>query len=163
MKKGSLWPVIIAGALAFHVVASLVVVFIATSDPSYAVEEDYYQKALAWNDKRAQDRTNETLGWSIDFSVEPPAAPGDQSTIEVTLQDGHSSPLNGAIVSVEAFHNARSADILKFQLTPEGEGTYRSSFPAKHNGRWEIRFTIEHDGELFTHSETRHLFVEGNW
>jgi len=162
VKPGRLWPLVIAGALALHVVVSLVVVFIATSDPSYAVEEDYYQKALAWNDKRAQDRTNETLGWSIDFSIEPPATPGDQPTLEAKLQDGHSSPLDGATVSVEAFHNARSADILKFQLTPEGEGIYRSSFPAKHNGRWELRFTVNHGDHRFTHSETRHLFVEGS-
>ncbi len=163
MKPGRLWPVIIAGALALHVVASLVVVFIATSDPSYAVEEDYYQKALHWNDKRAQDRTNDSLGWSIDFSVEPPASPGDQPTLEVRIQDDHASPLMGAMVLVEAFHNARSGDILRTQLTPAGDGIYRAPFPADRNGRWELRFTIEHEGERFTHSETRHLFVEGNW
>ena len=163
MKPGSLWPVIVAGALAFHVVASLVVVFIATSDPSYAVEEDYYQKALHWNDKRAQDRMNDSLGWSIEFSVDPPAKPGDQPTLEARLQDGHASPLNDATISLEAFHNARSGDIVRIDLTPAGDGIYRASFPADHNGRWELRFTIDHGGEHFTYSETRHLFVEGSW
>ena len=162
MKPGRLWPVIIAGALAVHVVASLVVVFIATSDPSYAVEEDYYQKALHWNDKRAQDRMNDSLGWSIDFSVEPPASPGDQPTLELRLQDGDASPLDGAVVSVEAFHNARSGDIVRIQPTPAGDGVYRASFPADRNGRWELRFTVDHDGRHFTHVETRHLFVEGS-
>lgn len=163
MKPGSLWPVIIAGALALHVVASLVVVFIATSDPSYAVEEDYYQKALAWNDRRAQDRMNDSLGWSIDFSVEPPATPGDQPMLEMQLQDGAASAMNGAVVSVEAFHNARSGDIVRIQLTPGGDGVYRAPFPADRNGRWELRFSIDHEGRHFTHSETRHLFVEGSW
>jgi len=163
VKPGSLWPVIIVGALTLHVVVSLVVVFIATSDPSYAVEENYYQKALAWNDKRAQDRTNESLGWRIVFSVEPPAKPSDQPTIEVRLQDDNASPLNGGSVSLEAFHNARSGDIVRIQLAPAGDGIYRASFPADRNGRWELRFTIEHDGNRFTHAETRHLFVKGNW
>ncbi len=53
----------IAGALAFHVISSLVVVYVATSDPSYAVEDDYYQKAVAWDEKRAQDRTERRSGW----------------------------------------------------------------------------------------------------
>ena len=161
MKPGRLWPLVIAGALALHVVVSLVMVFIATSDPSYAVEEDYYQKALAWDDKRAQDRTNESLGWSLGFSVEPPARPGDQPTLEASLHDGNNSPLNGASVSLETFHNARSGDIVRIQLTPVGDGIYRASFPVDRNGRWELRFTVDHGKHHFTHSETRHLFVQG--
>jgi nitrogen fixation protein FixH len=163
VKKGTLWPVIITGALAVHVVASLVVVSIATSDASYAVEENYYQKALHWDDKRAQDRTNDSLGWSIDFSVTPPEKPGEKAILELQLEEREGSPLNGAVASVEAFHNARSGDILRVQLTPAGDGIYRASFPAERNGRWELRFTVEHDGNRFTHSETRHLFVEGSW
>jgi nitrogen fixation protein FixH len=162
VKPGSLWPAVIAGALALHVVASLVVVIIATSDPSYAVEEDYYQKALHWDDKRAQDRSNESLGWSIDFSVDPPAQPGDRPMLEMRLHDGVASALNGAVVSVEAFHNARSGDIVRIQLKPAGDGVYRAPFPGDRNGRWELRFTIERGNDRFTHSETRHLFVEGN-
>jgi nitrogen fixation protein FixH len=105
---------------------------------------------------------NDSLGWSIEISVEPPAIPGDQPALEVRLQDDHASPLMGAKVSVEAFHNARSGDILRAHLTPAGDGIYRAQFPADRNGRWELRFTVEHDGRHFTHTETRHLFVEGN-
>ena len=113
MKRGALWPYLIAGALALHVVISLVVVFVATSDPSYAVEEDYYQKALAWDDKRAQDRTNDALGWHIDFAVNPPVRPADQPILEVTVLDAAGRPLSGAVVSVETFHNSRSDEILR--------------------------------------------------
>ena len=42
-------------------VASLVVVFVATSDPSYAVEEDYYQKAVNWEAEQAQQERNRQL------------------------------------------------------------------------------------------------------
>ena len=42
--------------------SGLLLVLSAASDPSYAVEEDYYQKALAWDEKRAQYHTNEVLG-----------------------------------------------------------------------------------------------------
>ena len=62
MKKGSLWPWVIGGALVLHVLVSLAVVFFATTDASYAIEEDYYQKAINWDEKRAQDRTNNELG-----------------------------------------------------------------------------------------------------
>ncbi len=160
MKKGSLWPWIIAGALALHVVASLVVVFVATSNPSYAVEEDYYQKALHWDDKRAQDRTNEELGWILNLTVRPAATPGEEPTLEVHLADAGGEPVDGAVVAVETFHNARAGDILRSSLDAVGEGIYRTTLPMRHNGRWEVRFTAGRGREHFTHAETRHLYVE---
>jgi hypothetical protein len=162
MKPGSWWPPIIAGALAFHVISSLVVVYVATSDPSYAVEEDYYQKAVAWDGKRAQDRLNQNLGWLLEFSVTPPAKPGDQPTLQMTLLDADNEPLAGAAVSIEAFHNARGDDILRDVLSDAGGGIYRASLPMDRNGRWELRFTVDLSGNHFTHTETRHLFVEGS-
>ena len=160
MKKGSLWPWIIAGALALHVVGSLVMVFVATSNPSYAVEEDYYQKALHWDDKRAQDRTNEELGWMLDLEAHPAAMPGWEPTLEVRLTDAGGEPLDGAVIAVETFHNTRAEDILRARLDPVGEGVYRTTLPMRHNGRWELRFTADHGQDHFTHTETRHLFVE---
>jgi len=160
VNKGSLWPWIIAGALAIHVVASLVVVFVATSNPSYAVEEDYYQKALHWNDKRAQDRTNEELGWILNLIVRPAATPGEQPTLEVHLADAGGEPVDGAVVAVETFHNAHANDILRASLDAVGEGVYRTTLPMRHNGRWEMRFTVDRGQEHFTHAETRHLYVE---
>ena len=162
MKKGSLWPWIIAGALALHVVGSLVVVFVAASNSSYAVEEDYYQKALHWNDKRAQDRTNEELGWILNLTVRPAVTPGEQPTLEVHLAEAGGEPVDGAVVAVETFHNARADDILRARLDTVGEGVYRTTLPMRRNGRWELRFTVDHGQERFTHSETRHLFVEGS-
>ena len=164
MKRGAIWPYLIAGALALHVVISLIVVFVATSDPSYAVEEDYYQKALAWDDKRAQDRTNDALGWHIDFTVTPPVRPGDQPTLEVAVHDSTGLPLSGAVVSVETFHISRSDDILRASLQSTDEaGVYRTALPMRPNGRWELRFTVDRNGQRFTYSEQRHLFVEGSW
>ena len=164
MKKGAVWPYLIVGALALHVVVSLVVVFFATTDASYAVEEDYYQKAIDWDQKRAQDRTNASLGWRFEFEVAPPEKPGDQPRLEVTLRNEAGDPLTGATVTVEAFHNSRSDDILRASLLEIDEpGVYRATLPMQHNGRWEMRFTAERNDDRFTHSETRHLFVEGSW
>ena len=163
MKPGSWWPPIIAGALAFHVISSLVVVYVATSDPSYEVEDDYYQKAVAWDEKRAQDRLNQNLGWSLEFGVTPPEKPGDQPTLELTLLDAGGGPLAGAAISVETFHNARGDDIVREVLSDVGNGVYRASLPMTRNGRWELRFTVDRGTDHFTHTEVRHLFVKGTW
>lgn len=163
MKPGSWWPPIIAGALAFHVISSLVVVYVATSDPSYAVEDDYYQKAIAWDEKRAQDHMNQDLGWMLEFTVTPPEKPGELPALELSLLDSGGEPLSGAIVAVEAFHNSRGDDIVREMLSEVGDGVYRAVLPMRRNGRWELRFTVDHGDDHFTHTETRHLFVEGSW
>jgi nitrogen fixation protein FixH len=163
MKKGSLWPWVIGGALALHVVASLVVVAVATSDPSYAVEEDYYQKAIAWDDKRAQDRVNSELGWSLECSATAPARPGDLPELEARISDRTGAPLAGASVALEAFHNSHSDEILRVRLAAAEDGVYRAPTPMRHDGLWELRFTVTRGNDTFTHSEIKHLYVEGEW
>ena len=164
MKPGALWPWVIGGALVLHVVVSLGVVFFATSDASYAVEEDYYQKAINWDEKRAQDRTNDELGWSLTFAAAPPVTPGEKPGIDVHLADAAGEPLAGARVALETFHKARSEDIIRMTIDPSDEaGLYKASPPMRHNGLWELRFTVELGNDRFTHTETRHLFVEGSW
>jgi nitrogen fixation protein FixH len=164
MKQGSLWPWVIGVALTVHVVGSLVVVAIATSDSSVAVEEDYYRKAVHWDEKRAQERTNTELGWSLTFEVTPPTRPGDSPVVAVRLADGDGIPLSGAAVRVESFHKARSADVIRIPfVAAEEAGLYTASPAMRRNGLWELRFTVDYTGDRFTHTETRHLYVEGSW
>lgn len=154
------WPALIVGALVIHVVASLVTVFIATSDPSYAVEEDYYQKALAWDERRAQDRHNRELGWQLDAEVAPPPAAGSTSTLTVRLADGSGRPLEGARIAVAAFHNARADQILRAEPTVNGAGSYACALAMRRSGVWELRFTVDRGPDRFTHTVRRYLSVE---
>lgn len=163
MKAKTVIPTLIAAALGIHVVGSLLVVYFTTSNPSYAVEENYYQKALAWDDRRAQDAVDSALGWKLEATAHPPAAPGETALLEAALFDADGAPLDGATVSVEAFHNAHAHDILRVPLEPAGNGVYQARLPMHHNGRWELRFTVDRGGEHFTHRETKHLYVEGAW
>ena len=158
IKPGVLWPAIIAGALALHVIAMMVMVSFATSDDSYAVEPDYYRKALAWDEKRAQDRRNTELGWRLDFVVEP-AEPGSNPVLRVELTDADGAPLTGATVEVEAFANTRRDHILDATLTATPEG-YEATLPMRRNGLWELRFQATRGSDLVTYRETRHIWTE---
>ncbi len=151
------WPAFIAGALALQVIASLVTIYLATSNPSYAVEDDYYQKALAWNAKRAQDRRNLKLGWTLTYEVEPATTAGDQAALSVVLTDTDGSPVDGALLELEAFHNARADDVLRARLDGHGDGRYSTSLPMTRRGVWEVRFVAERGEDRFTHTETRYL------
>jgi len=149
------WPVLIIGALAIHALVSLAVVFVATSNPSYAVEEDYYQKALRWDDRRAQDRRNAELGWQVALDIRPPSSPGAMATLEMVITDRDLRSVEGATVSVEAFHNARADRILRAPLDQAGDGVYAARLGMRRSGVWEFRITAVRGDTTFTHRETR--------
>jgi len=151
------WPAVIIGALVFHVVASLATVWVATANPSYAVEENYYQKGLAWDDKLAQDRRNASLGWSIELTVQTPSAPGNPATLQLHLTDTDGAPIEGATTAVETFHNARAGRILRAALSAQGSGVYSTTLPMRRTGVWEFRITATRGADIFTYVETRYV------
>lgn len=158
IKPGSMWPYIIGGALALHVVGSMVMVYFATSNESYAVEPDYYQKALNWDDRRAQDRVNAGLGWVLEFTVEP-APLGRDPVLHVELTTTGGEPVADASVAVEAFANARRDDILTATLSATENG-HETTLPMRRDGLWEFRFTVTRGEDLFTYRDTRHVWTK---
>jgi nitrogen fixation protein FixH len=155
------WPAFIAGALALQVLASLVTIYLATSNPSYAVEDDYYRKALAWDAKRAQDHRNLELGWTLRFEITSATVAGDRAVLSVDLGDAAGSPVDGALLDVEAFHNARADDLLRARLDGHGNGRYSAPLPITRQGVWELRFVAERGDDRFTHTETRYVALGG--
>ncbi len=149
----SRWPLIIIGLLSVHVLVSLIFVYIATSNPSFAVEENYYQKALNWDEKRAQDANNLQLGWKCETSLIASTTAGEPSTVTVTILDSEGTPIDNAKVKLECFALARSGHILHAALASTDNGQYKASIDAHRPGLWEIRISAERQGKLFTFSE----------
>jgi len=158
MKPSVFWPAVIAGALGLHVLVMAAMVYVATSNDSYAVEPDYYAKALTWDERRAQERNNTELGWTLDFVVVP-ADPGADPVLRATLLDADGGPVSGARVAVEAFANVRRDDVLNAILAPAPDG-YEVAMPMHRNGRWEFRFQITLNDEVFTYRDTRHIWTQ---
>lgn len=149
MKDGKHWPWIVVGLLVLNAVGVLVLVLVATGDPSHHVEEDYYRKALAWDAHMAQERHNRELGWRADVAVSASARWGER-VVEIQLRDRDGHPLDGAELELQTFHNARSGNILRARLKPAGQGRYRASLPMRRAGIWELRLVVKRRAERFT-------------
>lgn len=131
---------------------------LAVDDPSFALERDYYRKAVELDARRAQEARNRELGWELYVESVPDGADGE---LLVTLLGGQrdiEGPklLDDARITAEAFHNARAADIRDIELEPVGEGKYRGQITKVRPGLWELRFTVERHGSVFT-SVQRHV------
>jgi nitrogen fixation protein FixH len=158
MKPSIRWPLLIAGLLTLHAAGMVTFAVIASSDPSHAVEKDYYRKALHWDDKRAQDAANAALGWRAAVSAHPGAQPG-QAAVSLTLVDRDGRPVTGAAVHLATFHMARGNEILEADLQETAPGVYTASLPMHRDGKWELRLRARRNGHLFTAILKRYLVV----
>jgi nitrogen fixation protein FixH len=147
-SRGWYWPVGLAALLVVSAGANIALVVITSRDASFAVEPDYYAKALAWDETMAQQARNEALGWSLGLSVEPTGERG-RMTVAVGLSDGAGAPLPGARIAIEALHNARASRVLAAVLEPRGLG-YTTVMPLARPGLWEFRLRVTRGPDVFT-------------
>lgn len=140
MRKGLGWPLAMAAILAVTVGGNLWVMRIASADPSFAIEPDYYAKAVRWDSTMAQERRNHALGWTVTpelGAIDPRR--GATLRVVVTAPDG--ARISDATVRVVAFAVARSARRVDVALAP-ADGTYGALVPVTHAGAWELRLDV---------------------
>ena len=133
---GRIWawvPVLLLGGL---LGAQLIVLHYVLEDPSFALESDYYRKAVSWDARRELDRESAALGWQAQLA----ATPGAQGTrLRLQLKDAGASVLSGATVQLQAFANARAARQFEVALAETLPGTYEGELPSAADGIWEFR------------------------
>lgn len=152
MKRGALWPVAIAGILGLTVAANVWIIRLANDDPSFAVEPDYYQKGLRWDDELAQRERNQRLGWRL-LPIIAPIVRGAGADLRVELRDARIQPIGDASIVVTAMHVARAADPVEVTLRPEADGRYEAIVPLERPGLWELRFDVHRGSDRFTATE----------
>lgn len=152
MKRGWQWPVGIAAVLATVVIADVTVAIIAGRDEAFAVEPNYYQKAVHFDDEMALRAESQRLDWSLAPTLQlgRPGAPG---TVSLSLHDSSGRPITGARVQLLAMHNARASHQLTASLTERGDGKYDAPLDAERPGEWELRFLVTRGGDRFASRE----------
>jgi len=161
MKRGMWWPIGLAGVLAATVAANIWVAVLANDDPSFAIEPDYYRKAVAWDTTLAQARHNALLGWRLTPGMSAIASDGS-SLLSARLTDSTGSAISGAVIRVSALAVARASDVHDMTLTPSaGTGNYAVRFDARRAGEWELRFDATLGAEHFTQVSRVEAFAAG--
>lgn len=148
-RSGWVWPAGLLALLAVGVAANIAFVVAATRDPSFAVERDYYRKALRWDEAMAQAERNGALGWSVTPEIDPVPGAVGLARLVARVTDADGATLDDAVVHVEAFHEARAAQVAEARLDREG-GAHVATLPMARPGLWELRFRVERRGVVFT-------------
>lgn len=151
-SRGRVWPMIVVGLLVTQVGLCAVAVYLANADGSFAVEPDYYEKALRWNEVADQARANERLGWRTETAIVR-AEPASEPELRVRLRNADDAALDGAAVEAEIFHHASSGTRFTLDLAPRGDGLYAAPVPEPRHGLWEVRLTVKRGPERFTRTD----------
>ena len=146
------WPIGIAAVLLLSAGSNILVMVIAKRDPAFAVEPDYYKKAIEWDASMAQERANASLRWDVSAQLVTASTATSPGTISVAIADASGQPVSRAQVTIEAMHNARAADRLQAALHETTVGMYTGSLEARRVGEWEVRVIAEQGGRRFTKS-----------
>jgi nitrogen fixation protein FixH len=149
MKRGAWWPIGITTVLATTVAANIWVMRIASDDPSFAIEPDYYRKAVAWDSTLAQARENAVLGWRLTPEIGIVAVTG-KARISAVLTDSTGAPISGAVVKVSALPVARANEVHEVTLAAGGAGEYAATLDSRREGQWELRFDVRAGSTHFT-------------
>jgi nitrogen fixation protein FixH len=149
MKRGMGWPIAVTMILGSTVAANVWVATIASDDPSFAIEQDYYRKAVGWDSTLAQARENRRLGWSLTPALDPVGSAGG-ARLRATLTDSMGTPISDATVRVSAIHISRANDVYRLTLVPTGPGAYGARLDTRRAGQWELRFDVTAGAMHFT-------------
>ena len=144
-KDGRYWPFLIVALLSVSVIANVFLIIKATTDPSFAVERDYYAKAVTWDEHQQEQADSNALGWHAALKAE-------RDRLELRLLDADGRPITDATVSVEAFHNARANMIITGEMVPQGGGLYAMAHDFERLGIWEYRLVVVRGDQRFVHT-----------
>lgn len=142
------WPVAVVGMLSVSMTVCAITVIAAVSDPSYAIENDYYQKAVDWDQSREIQRASEQLGWECDATLVT-----DRGVLTITLQDEEGVWITDASVRATVFHHARRGDAQQLVLTSQGDGSYTAVLKRPREGQWQVRLRASRGRDQFVHTQ----------
>lgn len=134
--------------------------YIAIDDPHFALEPDYYDKAVHWDRGRAEARQSEELGLRLSLA---PLNVNASGTIELRLSvaDRGDGALSGAEVAIEAFPNAYASKIQQVSLREVAPGVYAGELSRAVSGLWELRVSVKHAGARYREALRREAHKAG--
>lgn len=154
MNAAKLWPAGLAAILCVTVAVNGYLLWVANDRDAFAVEPDYYRKAVAWDSTLAERRRSAELGWTIDAALAP-AASG--ARLEVALADRAGAALRAADVDVEAIHNREPERAVSVRLRSGEDGRAVADVPLRHAGLWELRFVVRRGADRYSATLRRDL------
>lgn len=153
------WMFVPIGLLTLSVAVGVTTVSLAVVGTPIGAEPEYYNKASAWDEHRAQRATNDKLRWN----VQPEITPNGEGlpTLTVRIRDKYAGTIDAWSVEVEAIPVA-NADLREtIAMRRLDAGRFEAVLRAKVPGQWEFRVRVQKDELVYTDTFRRTLRFAG--
>ncbi|MCA9273588.1 MAG: FixH family protein [Phycisphaerales bacterium] len=148
------FPGLVFVLIGMSLTIAVVTVTLATNDPSFGLEEDYFAKAVAWDETAAQLEKNRELGWTTEVQLSKQLDGRGERSVTALLADDEGRAIEGANVEVFCFHNARRKETIAFDLVEIAPGRYTAGAAMTREGQWTLRLRVTRGDDVFTSTET---------
>jgi nitrogen fixation protein FixH len=150
------WPMFVGGLLSMSLVASGVIVWVATRPDAPRPIENYFQTAQAWDVNEAEKAASLELGWTVRYELPTnvPHMPGMPRPIDVTVVDRAGAPvsdLTGRLVVMRP-SDGRLNQEGALSAIPNEPGRYRTLVRLDQSGEWEMRLDASQQSLRFVHA-----------
>jgi nitrogen fixation protein FixH len=150
LSKERRWPTLITLALLGNVALGFVLIRVARGDEHFAVEPNYYRKAVEWDSTAAQAERNRALGWQITAQLGA-VTPGTEPTMQLAVRTGTGESISGAVVTLEAMPVAYAGEMVTAQLpATDSLGQTAAAVALHRTGLWELRVSALRGADRFT-------------
>ncbi len=147
------WTLLILGFFGVQAIVWLVAITLTANDNSQAIVAGYDEKALKWDEQRAEQNTSDSLGWGARFRIDDGDEYGHLRRVTVHLTDRQQQSVDGAQVELTIFHCGHSADVQARQLIENEPGIYSANFQMEHAGMWDFALLATRENERFLSRE----------
>lgn len=141
------WPAAIVAVLLAQVVFGAWMSHVASDDPHFAVEPNYYARAVNWDSTMAQARVDQATGWRATATLT--RAAGSPAILHIALVDSVGAAAVADTVTAELRAIAHSNDVTRLTLTRDSTG-YSASVADAGHGLWDVQLRAIHRRALFT-------------
>ena len=148
-ESRSLWAYVPALLLGSMLAGLGTLAYIATDDPNFALEPNYYDKAVHWDQARAQAQKSAELGFTA-TATRFEVAPDGSAELELRVEDRACSAVQQAVVRAEAFPNAYAQHVERLTFRETAPGVYRATIARGVAGLWEVRVSVEQGPRRFS-------------
>jgi len=150
------WPIYLGGLLSMSIVASGVIVWVATRPDTPRPIRNYYEAAQAWDADEAVADASRQLGWSVRYELpgDVPYLPGMPRPVDVRVADRDGQPvagLAGRLFAIRA-SDTRLNQTTELVAVPQTPGHYRTLVRMDAPGAWEVRIDVRQGGLRFVHA-----------
>ena len=131
-------PAVVLGLLGSHVLFIIIAITLATGDRSFAVVPDYYQKAVAFDDRKAQLAQSAALGWQVELEPAETIDSHGRRGVVVRLRDRDGTQISGAELRVSCYHLSRAGEPVNMELVEALPGQYVGKGRLGREGFWSF-------------------------